>query len=189
MNERPTCDCFAPQNKNRRWPTLRLHRDRQDTSSDAWKRLLELIERAAADGRSEFEPAKELGWEPWWTIVELPRSIAKLKSVKRLKLYGSGLVRIPAEIGDMDALEEFDPYTSYRLHWFPYEITRCANLKDSRVSTRALYGNHKYRPPFAKLPQTDVGEVVSEVALRLPVPQADTQPQPAKGVLLVIGMA
>jgi hypothetical protein len=43
--------------------------------------------------------------------------------------------------------------TSYRLHWFPFEITRCANLKRSTVSTRALYGNFKYRPPFPKLPQ------------------------------------
>ena len=160
VNERPTCDCLEPQYKNRRWPTLRLHSDRQDTGSDAWKRLLDLVDKAADDGRLDFEPAKELGWEQWWTIVELPRSIAKLKAVKRLKLYGSGLVRIPPEIGELGGLEEFDPYTSYRLHWLPYEITRCASLKDSRVSTRALYGNYKYRPPFPKLPQTDVDEVV-----------------------------
>jgi hypothetical protein len=158
MNDQPTCDCLEPQYKNRRWPTLRLHADRQDTDSDAWKRLLDLIDTAAADGRSELDPAGELGWEEWWTIVELPRSITKLKAVKRLTLYGSGLVRIPAEIGEMTALEEFDPYTSYRLHWFPYEITRCPNLKSSRVSTRALYGNSKYRPPFPKLPQTDLAE-------------------------------
>src|SRR5262249_11692539 len=49
------------------------------------------------------------------------------------------------------SLVEFDPYTSYRLHWFPYEITRCKHLADSRVSTRALYGNYKYRPPFPRL--------------------------------------
>ena len=52
----------------------------------------------------------------------------------------------------MSELEKFDPYTSYRLHWFPYEITRCRRLKDSTVSTRAIYGNFKYRPPFPKLP-------------------------------------
>ena len=60
-----------------------------------------------------------------------------------MNLYGSGLVRIPPEVGEMTALEDFDPYTSYRLHWFPFEITRCPKLKDSRVSTRALYGNFK----------------------------------------------
>jgi len=48
-------------------------------------------------------------------------------------------------------LEELDLYTSYRLHWLPYEVTRCAKLKKSRFSTRALYGNYKYRPPFPRL--------------------------------------
>jgi hypothetical protein len=71
--------------------------------------------------------------------------------VKTLFLYGSYLVRIPPEIGEMASLETFDPYTSHRLHWFPYEITRCKGLKDSTVSTRALYGNYKFRPPFPKL--------------------------------------
>jgi hypothetical protein len=51
----------------------------------------------------------------------------------------------------MTGLEVFTPYMSYRLHWFPYEITRCPALRDSTVSTRALYGNHKLRPPFRKL--------------------------------------
>jgi hypothetical protein len=52
----------------------------------------------------------------------------------------------------------FDVYTSYRLHWLPFEITRCANLKSSRVSTRALYGNYKYRPPFPRL-HTKTGDL------------------------------
>src|SRR5690349_14849801 len=34
---------------------------------------------------------------------------------------------------------------------FPYELTRCANLRDSTVSTRAIYGNFKHRPPFPAL--------------------------------------
>jgi hypothetical protein len=51
----------------------------------------------------------------------------------------------------MDSLEEFEPYTSQRLHWFPYEITRCKKLQRSTVSTRSLYGNYKFRPPFPKL--------------------------------------
>ena len=58
---------------------------------------------------------------------------------------------IPPEIGEMENLDEFLPYTSQRLHWFPYEITRCTALVDSCVSTRALYGNFKYRPPFPEL--------------------------------------
>lgn len=97
-------------------------------------------------------PGPDWSWEEWAQIITLPPTIAKLRSVRRLILYGSSLVRIPPEIGEMAKLEEFIPYTSYRLHWFPYEITRCARLKDSTVSTRALYGNSKYRPPFPKLP-------------------------------------
>jgi len=81
----------------------------------------------------------------------LPPSISKLTSVRKLYLYGSHLVRLPPEIGDMVKLEELDLYTSYRLHWVPFEVTRCRKLKRSRVSTRALYGNYKYRPPFPKL--------------------------------------
>ena len=84
-------------------------------------------------------------------MVTLPASIARLKAVRRFVLYGSWLVRIPPEIAEMESLESFEPYTSHRLHWFPYEITRCKNLKRSTVSTRSLYGNFKYRPPFPSL--------------------------------------
>ena len=82
--------------------------------------------------------------------------IPTLKKVKKIWLYGSNLKRIPAEIGEMEALEYFDPYTSYQLHWFPYEITQCKNLKDSRVSTRALYGNRKNRMGFPRLTHNPV---------------------------------
>ena len=93
----------------------------------------------------------EMTWEESAQIVTLPSTIAKLKAVKHLLLYGTFLVRVPPEVGEMDSLEEFDPYTSHRLHWLPYEITRCKNLQESTVSTRSLYGNYKYRPPFPKL--------------------------------------
>lgn len=59
----------------------------------------------------------------------------------------------------MTNLEVFEPYTSHRLHWYPYELTRCAKLADSTVSTRVLCGNFKFRPPFPKLrPVTGVGD-------------------------------
>lgn len=64
--------------------------------------------------------------------------------------------RIPPEIVEMETLEYFDPYTSYDLHWFSYEIINCKNLKDSRVSTRALYGNFKNRMGFPKLTHNPV---------------------------------
>jgi len=84
-------------------------------------------------------------------VVTLPSTIAKLTAVKHLVLYGTNLVRIPPEIGAMTNLEIFEPYTSHRLHWYPYELTRCARLRGSTVSTRVLYGNFKFRPPFPAL--------------------------------------
>ncbi|MBO1337805.1 leucine-rich repeat domain-containing protein [Streptomyces sp. VRA16 Mangrove soil] len=128
-----------------------MHTDRQDTTAPGWLHLLELIDEAAADGREVFRPLAELSPAERRQIVTLPAAVAKLTEVKHFVLYGSNLVRIPPEIGAMTSLEGFEPYTSYRLHWFPYEITRCTRLCRSTVSTRALYGNYKYRPPFPRL--------------------------------------
>jgi hypothetical protein len=123
----------------------------QDTECPAWRQLLSQIEEAAEDGRTEFAPFRHLALEERLQIVTLPPTISKLKAVRHLHLYSSYVVRLPPEIGEMTALEKFTPYTSYRLHWFPYEITRCQNLRESTVSTRALYGNYKFRPPFPRL--------------------------------------
>jgi hypothetical protein len=146
--ETPSCKCFSSSRVHA------IHTEAQDTECDAWNQLLDLIDRAVASGATEFAPGEELGWESWWQIVTLPPSISRLKSVKRLVLYGSNLDRIPPEIGEMVSLEEFDPYASYRLHWYPYEITRCRRLKSSRISTRALYGNYQVRHPFPRLYDT-----------------------------------
>ncbi|WP_228638942.1 hypothetical protein [Microtetraspora sp. AC03309] len=109
------------------------------------------MDEAAADGREVFRPLVELSPAERRQIITLPPAIAKLTEVKHLMLYGSNLVRIPPEIGAMTNLEEFTPYTSHRLHWFPYELTRCRRLKAGTVSTRSLYGNVKIRPPFPPL--------------------------------------
>jgi uncharacterized protein (TIGR02996 family) len=152
---RPVCDCFGSWYKRRRWRPL-FHLEPQDTECPPWRRLLELVEDAVADGRAEFAPLREMAPDERAQIVTLPPTIARLKAVRHLYLYGSHLVRLPAEVGEMTALEKFTPYTSYRLHWFPYEITRCRILRQSTVSTRALYGNYKHRPPFPRLgPRTD----------------------------------
>jgi hypothetical protein len=154
-----SCDCVSPQFKRQGWQELKFHTEVQDTTSDAWVALEQYVAEVAASGADEFNPIEVMGPERWERIVTLPGSIRNLKSVRFLSLYGSHLVRIPPEIGEMTSLEEFDPYTSYCLHWFPYEITHCMRLKQSRVSTRALYGNYKYRPPFPRLPL-----VISDVA-------------------------
>lgn len=154
---RPICQCLGPQYEESAWTELQIHTEEQDTQCSAWRRLNEVIDRAAADGREEFSPGREMTPGEWAQITELPKTIRKLKHVKHFILYGSSLVRIPPEIGEMTELEQFTPYTSYRLHWLPYEITRCRKLKRSTISTRALYGNFKYRAPFPRLPQQHPG--------------------------------
>jgi len=138
----------------------RFHSERQDTSLPGWRRLAELIDEAVADGREVFRPLVDLSPAERQDLVTLPPTIARLTRVKRLLLYGSPLVRIPPEIGAMESLEVFEPYTSRSLHWFPYELTRCRNLRDSTVSTRSLYGNFKFRHPFPRLqPRGALAEV------------------------------
>jgi hypothetical protein len=134
----------------------KIENDVQDRNSVAWKKLCDYVDKVAVEKREEFSPAEALGQELFSQIHTLPETIAKLKNVKKLWLYGSKLKRIPPEIGEMESLEYFDPYTSYDLHWLPYEITKCKNLKSSRVSTRALYGNWKNRMGFPRLTHNPV---------------------------------
>jgi len=148
----PACLCLASQSEPVQSRELLLHNDVQNTKSEAWKSLEAYIEKVRVGREDEFNPMDGIGSEHWEQIISLPSSIGRLESVKVLLLYGSHLVRIPPEIGQMADLEELDVYTSYCLHWFPYEIMRCKKLTRSRVSTRALYGNFKYRAPFPRLP-------------------------------------
>ncbi|NMH86601.1 leucine-rich repeat domain-containing protein [Flavivirga algicola] len=135
---------------------IKVQKDSQNRESEAWEKLIKLIETAKVDERQEFNPAKELGFEIWKDIRSLPKEIGELNQVKHLMLYGSNLTRFPQEIGEMESLEKFTPYTSYGLRWFPYEITKCKKLKDSTVSTRALFGNFKNKKPFPDLTDNPV---------------------------------
>ena len=148
--ERLYCECLEKHDQAPITVTI-FHAELQDEQADGWKQLLDLVDTAAADGREEFAPFREMTMEARSQVITLPPTIAKLKRVRSLTLYGSYLVRLPPEIGEMESLEEFTPYRSMRLHWFPYEIIRCARLVRSSVSTRALYGNYKHRPPFPQL--------------------------------------
>ncbi|MET8148772.1 leucine-rich repeat domain-containing protein [Actinoplanes sp. NPDC049668] len=151
--DRDLCRCV------KRSTRVTFHADRQDTASRGWQRLLTLIDEAAADRRTVFKPFAELSADERRQIITLPPTIATLTHVRQFILYGTNLVRLPPEIGAMTSLEVFEPYTSHRLHWYPYELTRCAGLRASTVSTRALYGNVKNRPPFPRLrPVTTAAE-------------------------------
>jgi hypothetical protein len=132
------CSCFQTDGE------LALHTEIQDTESDAWKYTVDAIEDAAASRATELD----LRFAP---LVTLPRSIGKLTELRSLNLYHSQLARLPRELGACAQLETITPYTSYNLHWFPFELSRCEMLEESTVSTRALYGNYKFRPPFPRL--------------------------------------
>lgn len=140
-----------------------IENDVQDRNSVAWLKLCEYVNDVAKKGKKEFSPLEALGPELFSQIYTLPESISKLKKVKKVWLYGSKISRIPPEIGEMESLEYFDPYTSYHLHWFPYEITNCKNLKESRVSTRALYGNFKNRMTFPLLTDNPIRYIGASV--------------------------
>lgn len=146
---RPECDCEDAAAAGRE---LRLHVEANGTESEAWRFVLRLVDEAAADGRDRFSPKPDLPVHLWPEFAILPATIAKLTAVRELHLYGTHLVAIPPEIGEMSSLTTFVPYTSRRLHWFPYEITKCGRLRESTVSTRHLYGNQKNRLPFPALP-------------------------------------
>ena len=134
----------------------KIKNDYQWRDTEGWKKLCDYIDELAESGGDEFSPREALGNELFEHIYTLPESISKLKKVKKVWLYGSNLKRIPPEIGEMESLEYFDPYTSYDLKWFPYEITKCKKLFDSRVSTRALFGNFKNRKLFPDLTNNPV---------------------------------
>lgn len=139
---RAECRCLGSRGPH-------LHDEPQDTECDAWKKVVEAIEQAARASLVEFDPLQGLTPAERLQLITLPPSIGRLTSVRRLRLYGSALVRLPAELGAL-SLEEFTPYTSYRLHWFPYELIR-SGYRSSTVSTRALFGNYKFRPHFPRL--------------------------------------
>jgi hypothetical protein len=146
------CGCPAARYSDRPTETSHFHIDEPDRTGPAWLALLDLIDECAADRRTVFAPGLELEPDLWRQITILPAAISKLTSVEHLLVYGSHLSAIPPEIGDMTALARFEPYTSDRLHWFPYEITRCIELVESTVSTRALFGNCKTDATFPDLP-------------------------------------
>lgn len=129
----------------------KIKHDVQDRSSVAWRTLCAYIDLVVREEREEFRPAEGIGPELYQQIYTLPESIAQMKKVKRVNLYGSMLKRIPPQIGQMDALETFSSYTSYDLHWYPYEIVHCKQLSSSMVSTRALYTHLKGRRGFPDL--------------------------------------
>jgi len=151
ITRREHCGCLAATTRKGKRAVPYLHVDEQDPGAAGWGRVTRLIDALAAAGATVLEPSATVPWEEWIRVITLPPEGASLTRVAEVRLYGSHLRRLPPEIGRMSSLRELDLYTSYSLHWLPYEVTRCANLRSSRISTRALYGNRKTRLPFPRL--------------------------------------
>ncbi len=45
----PTCNCLDAQYKSHRFPALKLHAEKQDTTSDAWRSLEQYIDDVRAN--------------------------------------------------------------------------------------------------------------------------------------------
>lgn len=145
------CGCLASRTKKGTPSVPNLHVTQQDVSALGWQLLCEQIANESGSGRMVFEPSATVPADLWATVITLPPELQRFRKLRQLCLYGSHLRRLPPEIGRLDALEDLDIYTSYSLHWLPYEVLRCDKLRRSRMSTRALYGNAKTRLPFPRI--------------------------------------
>lgn len=151
VRRRDHCACLSGKAKKGRPLAPDLHGESQDEAVAGWSHVKTLIERAKLERSSVFEPSAHIAWEEWMRVITLPPELGTLSDVTVVRTYASHLRRLPPEIGRMSGLAELDVYTSYSLHWLPYEVTRCTNLRSSRMSTRALYGNRNTRLPFPRL--------------------------------------
>jgi hypothetical protein len=151
ITRREHCACLAVRTKKGTPLVPNMHVEAQDESVAGWAQVADLIGRLARTRAPILEPSAQIPWEDWMRVITLPHQVASLIDVVEIRLYGSHLRRLPPEIGRMTSLRALDIYTSYSLHWLPYEVTRWANLSASRMSTRALYGNRNTRLPFPRL--------------------------------------
>lgn len=145
------CACLAVRTRKGTPGVPNLHTEPQNSRAPGWAKVVELVSAEAEARSAVFEPSARIPPPEWAGVITLPASIADLTAVREVRLYGSHLRRLPPELGRLSALEELDVYTSYSLHWLPYEVMRCARLVRTRMSTRALYGNRKTRLPFPRL--------------------------------------
>lgn len=153
MTHRASCPCLTVRTKKGTPLVPKMHVEAQDETKPGWALIKQLVAHAEIAHSSVLEPSAHIPWDDWLHVVTLPPDIGSLTEIRALRLYGSPLRRLPPEIGAMSALQDLDVYTSYCLHWLPYEVTRCRHLTSSRMSTRALYGNRKTRLPFPPLRQ------------------------------------
>jgi len=86
-----------------------------------------------------------------WT--EFPKIVTEIKSLEYIKFTLTKIEHIPRDIYKLSNLMYFETYMNYSLHYLPFEIVHCANLKSYTISRRARYGvsPHVY-PKLEPLP-------------------------------------
>ncbi len=117
------------------WSDVYFHNHEQDETSEAWRALLVAIDETALSGGEMFNPGCLLGSELWGQIRILPSSIAKLVTVKQVVLYGSNLVQIPAEIGQMQKLESLDVISVNHMSASQDSVLKNRNLDGDKWDT------------------------------------------------------
>ncbi|MBX2800213.1 MAG: TIGR02996 domain-containing protein [Myxococcales bacterium] len=157
-----------PARFGRRWPSDlpismrpgQLRREIQDTVDRPWVVLGQAIDEARRNGAEFVAPFRNVNRRQRHQVVTLPPSVGQLVSLKRMRLYDSPLVRLPAEIGTCAELQTLDLLQSVRLSWFPHELTRCQLLQDFRVNNRVLFGNPMTCLAFPRLDPPDPERMV-----------------------------
>jgi len=145
--QRSHCPCFRATSGVEHL----FHRDPPHASERAWNIVCDIIDEVKRSGAIALDLGRRMDRADYMALNTLPDSIGGLSDLQTLITYGSNLSYLPRALGDCVNLRVFEPYTSYRLHWLPFEITRCRNLAHTVISTRALYGNYKNRPSFPAL--------------------------------------
>lgn len=98
----------------------------------------------------------------------LPSGVWKLRNLRKLTCYRSAITHVSPQIGNLRKLNEFVPYTSYNLHWLPYEV-HDTSLPKAHISRRAMYGYSNSLPLPRLAPFPTGAKSLQEMAARVVV--------------------
>jgi len=87
---------------------------------------------------------------PYFPRSTFPSFVWKMRSLLRLECYSTLIEAVSPDIGKLTRLSYFSVYTSYGIHFLPYEITRTCCEK-THISIRSLYGGRR-RLALPRLP-------------------------------------
>ena len=146
-----SCDCFAVDGRskkgNPRWRNSPIHDDIQDTTSGC----VEVGLRSDRDRHREGADRARLPRRPGRDAAAFDRPVDDAAPTIPGRLYIGGASRARSSAGahQARAVHLVQPAL------LPIRAPRAPQLRLSTVSTRALYGNVKFRPPFPLLAPRD----------------------------------